>query len=172
MIDLETLGTKPYSTILNVSAVEFNLRTGETGKRFSSNISRQSCNKFGLEEDDSTLKWWKAYPDVYKSLLKNTFPLDQVCVDFASWLNQRCKHDNKYIWGHRLDYGLLENAFEVVAQPRPWHYFNERDIRALFALHTIRRKVKGKGSKHNPIDDCLWQIEVLCKTVETLNARF
>ena len=56
MVDLETMGTGPNSRILSLGAVMFDYRGIE--KEFYHKITKKSCDKLGLEEDESTKQWW------------------------------------------------------------------------------------------------------------------
>lgn len=63
MIDIETLGNKPNSAILQIAAVSFDPTSGEMGNEFSVNISPKSCEKLGMKIQASTVEWWMQQSD-------------------------------------------------------------------------------------------------------------
>ena len=56
MVDIETLGTGADSTIFQISAIAFNILTGEHISEFNQIADIAKNNK--LVVDGSTLKWW------------------------------------------------------------------------------------------------------------------
>jgi len=51
MLDIETLGVSPGCVILSLSAVEFDINTGELGESFNMGIDIKSCVDAGLTID-------------------------------------------------------------------------------------------------------------------------
>ena len=113
MLDLETIGNKSNAALLSIGAVEFNIKTGKTGREFYKVIDLQSCLDVGLRVDASTFYWW---------LQQNQQARDAICVDkkhslqtvlhmFSVWMNDCI--ENIEIWGNgvRFDIGLLEDAY-------------------------------------------------------------
>lgn len=58
MVDIETLGNKVDSVILSLSAVQFDITTGETTNEFEVHINIDSCILQGRNINQSTLLWW------------------------------------------------------------------------------------------------------------------
>ena len=58
MVDIETLGNKSRSVILSISAVKFDIKTGETFEEFHRTIDLKTCLDVGLEINADTFYWW------------------------------------------------------------------------------------------------------------------
>lgn len=164
MIDIETLGTESYSAILSIAAVRFNM-DGETSKEiFHETINLESSLNFGLRINANTLKWWVDKDiETFKKNLSGIKSLNIVLHDLTLWINS-----DDIVWGNsaRFDLGLLHNAFEKCMIPIPWSYRNERCVRTVADFNeklTKEVKQSWKGEPHNPVDDCLLQIEYVTK---------
>jgi len=95
MIDLETMGSKSFASIVSIGAVEFNIKTGETGREFYRNIDLRSCQSLGLEIDADTVYWWlKQSKEAKESLFTECFSIQQAMVDFRNFCNKEYQ-----IWG-------------------------------------------------------------------------
>jgi hypothetical protein len=105
MLDIETMGTDPYSIITCIAAVEFNIQTGETGKEFIRYISLQSCFNVGLKAGADTIMWWLEQNEQARlDLIKNEkIDISQALLDFSEF----CNNDYE-VWGNspRFDCGL------------------------------------------------------------------
>lgn len=169
MIDLETMGTKPYSVIMSIGAVAFDLKTGEKGDSFYQNIDKASSIKAGLTVDQSTKDWWDKQPrEAYNKMFVDTVPLETALRGFQSWIKLQ-PGSFKYVWGNSasFDLGLLDNAYDIMKIPKPWMYTNERCCRTIVALAP---SIKGNWSKpagvHDPIIDCNYQIDYVVATIK------
>lgn len=59
MLDIETIGNKPWSVIVSIGAVIFNPKTGDiSDSTFHKKINIESCMNLGLKMDASTVLWW------------------------------------------------------------------------------------------------------------------
>ena len=161
MLDLETMGNKSNAAIVSIGAVEFDINTGEIGKKFYERVDLQSALDVGLKIDASTLLWWlqqneKARNELCKSGLNISIALLRL-EKFMKSLG------NFFIWGRgvRFDIGLIENAYVAVgSHEMPWNFRNERDVRTLEALAPeIKKNCIFTGVEHNPIDDSVYQIK-------------
>lgn len=161
MIDLETLGTKVGSVITSIGAVQFDLRTGEVGKQFYQRIDIQSSLNHGMKVDAGALKFWFEQPDHSRlELTKDGMTLGEALYKFRVFLQELGTADLK-VWGNsnRFDLGALESAYSAIKQEIPWYFRNERDVRTLVAFAPdIKKNAVFKGTQHNAIDDCLFQI--------------
>lgn len=169
MLDLETMGTDSYSAIVSIGAVEFDINTGETGKEYYKNIDLQSCLDLGLKANAATILWWmKQSEEARKSLIQNPkISINRALYEFS----QFCSLDH-YIWGNsaRYDCGILADAYNQSALEIPWNYTKERCVRTLVSFNPkIKSEMQFKGIKHNPIDDCKFQIEYCSKTWASLS---
>jgi hypothetical protein len=171
MIDLETLNTTNNSIFLSLAAVEFDLATGETGETFKRNITLKSALSAGLDISESTLLFWlEQRPEIMKRMFMDPEPLVQVLGSFDFWF----KHcDLRYVWGNsaRFDLGILFNGYEKVNGRAPWNHRDERDYRtinSLFGLYAECIK-PDPAQAHDPLYDCMIQIERLCKIWSFIN---
>lgn len=168
MLDLETMGNESNSAIISIGAIEFNMETGETGKEFFENIDLQSNIYAGLQMSPSTILWWMEQ----SKEVRNTFLLsDKKSLDIVLQLFTRfCNHIYE-VWAKspRFDCGILKDAYSKYYKHIPWDFRKERCVRTLEALRPdIKEQVVFKGTLHNPIDDCKYQIEYCSKIWNSL----
>ena len=167
MIDLETLGVSANSVILSISAVEFDLKTGEIGRVFNANIDIDSCLKYGLKIEGETLKWWISQTEEARKCMLGKYDM----VDALSELNCFINNNKYNVWGNsnRFDLNILENAYKKLGMHIPWSFRNERDVRTLVSLAPeIKENMVFEGIKHNSLDDCKHQIKYCCETYKQL----
>lgn len=171
MIDLETMGNTSFSAITAIAAVRFDVLTGMTGESFFAHVDLKSCLEAGLHVDASTVTWWmEQEDDVRKAFTgRSGIPLEMALRKFSDF----CRGDG-YVWGNsaRFDLGLLQNAHNLLKIPIPWDFRKELDCRTMnWLIPEIRINTPRKGSAHNPIDDCLFQISYVCDIYTSLNQR-
>lgn len=169
MIDIETLGTKPGCPILSLGAVEFDTRTGKTGKKFYENLSLKSNLEEKLKIDPDTLKWW--FSQSYEArnvLFKNEIDLKNALDLFSEFVNFKYE-----VWGNsaRFDFGILEYAYNKIKMPLPWYFWQENDVRTISKLRPeIKKNFIHRDTKHIALSDCYRQIGYLTKTLAHLNS--
>jgi hypothetical protein len=169
MLDLETFGTRPGSTLRSIGAVQFDL-DGRTGETFYRNITRKSCTSAGLVVDPYTELWWAA-PE--RAAAQKTLEVDQreladVTRDFAAWFQ---KNGCVYAWGHgaSFDPPLWEAACAAVKVAPPWKFYNIRDTRTVHhILNFETRNLRRRGIFHNALDDALYQVDCLAAAIKTM----
>jgi DNA polymerase III epsilon subunit-like protein len=166
MVDLETMGTKSFSAITSIGALEFDMATGETGREFLVNVDLKSSVDHGLKIDPATVIWWlgqdkKAQNDMLKK--DNQLSLPQALINFTDFINT-----NSYkVWGNSasFDLGLLGNAYDAVGISRPWQFYNEMCVRTLCNFYPeIKKNEPFKGTAHNALQDCYHQVSYCSKT--------
>lgn len=165
MLDLETMGKNSNSAIVSIGAVEFDIKTGKTGREFYSRVDLQSCLDIGLKVNASTIYWWLQQNDAARlELTKPARKLRDVLIDLTIWFGEN-KHDF-YLWGNgaRFDIGIIEDAYVVCGFNTPWNFRNEKDLRTITGFSPeIKNRIQTEntGVEHNPIDDCKTQIKYL-----------
>jgi DNA polymerase III epsilon subunit-like protein len=171
MIDIETLGTEPGSIITSIAAVPFN-RNGEMGKAFYMNIDIQSSIDAGLTINAETLKFWmEQRHETFNKMLRNTLPVKSVLNEFHLWLDQY----TAFFWGNSasFDVGLIKTAAKKLALDfnTVLPYRGERCYRTLMSEfgRYIVWAIKDELKAYDPIYDCMYQIEHLCKLFKYLN---
>lgn len=167
MLDIETMGNGSCSSIVSIGAVEFDINTGKTGKTFYLGVDLQSCLDAGLKVDASTVYWWLGQSDEARAAIcKKGASLSSALISFSAFCDK-----TKNIWGNsaRFDMGILSDAYRVIGLGLPWDFRNERDVRTLVAFAPeIKKKAVFKGTEHNPIDDCKFQIQYCSKIWKSL----
>jgi len=87
MVDIETLGQRPGNhVILSIAAVKFDSEGVHMQDLFDEEISKESCEKYGMESDEGTVEWWDKQDATYTEQGR---PLGDVLRDFANWLPNR-----------------------------------------------------------------------------------
>lgn len=173
MLDLETLGKRSYSAIISIGAVEFDIKTGKTGREFYEIVDLQSCLDSGLKVEASTVYFW---------LQQSQAARNEICKPNAKHLAHVLQLFNDYLgeysgtefglWGNgsKFDIGLLENAHDVCNLKYPWHYRSEKDVRTLVSFAPkIKEMMPFEGVEHNPIADCKHQIKYCTAIWNKLN---
>ena len=169
MLDIETMGNESFSSIVSIGAVEFDINTGETDRKFYVNIDLQSCIDEGLIMNASTVMWWLQQNEEARNDLtkRESKPIREGLEMFSKFCNKEYQ-----VWGNsaRFDCGILQNAYNKIGQEIPWDFRKERCLRTLVSFNpNIKRKTNNIGTSHNAIDDCLFQINYCSATWKTLN---
>lgn len=173
MIDIETLGTNVNAVITSISAVQFDMETGNTGKEFHVPITIQSCLDAGLQIDASTLLWWMGNEDDSRARFiedqKNAVPLKTALMDLNSFMVMSFPGELKNLkaWGNgaTFDISKIENAAYQTGVELKWDSKNApRDVRTLVDFNPVTKELtEFEGVKHYGIDDCKHQIKYCVK---------
>jgi hypothetical protein len=155
MVDLETLGTVPGSSILSIGAVAFD--SNGLGAEFYIVINSQSCLDYGLRVSPETLAWWGNQSTRAKEVLikasTSDIPLPIALNRFTNYLAQYGLKKVR-VWGCGSDFdnALLASSYEAIGSKPPWPYYNNRCYRT---LKNLNRAIKAKpsGTYHNALDD-------------------
>lgn len=170
MVDIETMGKKPGCAVISIGAVEFDLKTGETGKKFYCNIDLEDCQKQGLTIDASTVWWWLSQSESSKlSLMPEKLLLETALLSFKKWFEYLDK--DIMIWANApsFDLSILSAAYEVLGYQQPWKYWQERDVRTLVAFNPELKKSIINDLPHDAISDCLYQIKYCSAIYNSIN---
>jgi hypothetical protein len=163
MLDLETMAKDSNAAIVSIGAVEFNMKTGETGKEFYVNVSLQSCLDIGLQVDGDTIMWWLRQSDAARQKLTegDVKNIQVALIEFSAFV-ESCEGKHCEIWGNsaRFDIGIIADAYKKCHLTNPWDFRQERDVRTLVSFHPIiKQMTKFVGTEHNSVHDCLHQIK-------------
>jgi len=172
MLDLETLGTRPDTVILTFGAVKFNpfdadQRPGPA-MYVRPDVDQQLA--LGRSYDEDTLQWWtQQADDVREEALgdENRIPVEQFMADLNRFL---VGVDEIWAQGPCFDIVILENLYQMLAQPRPWNHWQIRDSRTLFGVHGDPRE-KNKSGLHNALEDCVSQAQGVQKIYHRLGLK-
>lgn len=166
MLDLETLSTSSNAVIISIAAVQFNIETGEIINKFHRNVDIQSCLDIGMEIEANTIKWWMTQKnETFKKLINNTVTIKKAInslrIEMIA-IDRNKQNIIVYANSPSFDCVIIKNACKKTKIEYPFNYRNEVCIRTLFRYFPeIVQKHKFKGNKHNPIDDCINQINIL-----------
>ena len=170
MIDLETLGTKPNSTILSVGAVAFN-KDGIHDKYYA-NIDLEDSLHKGYDVDASTIYWWlKQSAEAGCILSCNLKPIREVLIDLQFFFK---KNSPKEVWANSpsFDLVMLKNAFNKENLDIKWNFWDERDYRTFLNLTKQERVVPTVA--HNALEDAIAQATTVMNYLNKgeLNERY
>jgi len=171
MIDIETMCNRSTASIVSIGAVQFDLKTGETGKTFYQNIDLQSCIDAGLTLSASTIMWWiDKDKEAQNSLKSMPVKLTVALNSFETWLEE-CGGIYCDIWANSpsFDCVILKNAFNACDIELPWRYYNERDCRTLVQFNPEIKKQMINDLAHDALSDCLYQIKYCSAIYNTIN---
>ena len=160
MLDLETWGTKPYSTIISIGACAWDPYAEHAEDiiydRFEVGIDPATCQ--GLRTDAETLMWWM-HSDRdearKKWLAMPHVSLREALDGFSDWLRERKDEGkNARVWGNGSDFDnvLLRQAYEVSQRDAPWSFRHNRCFRTLRAMLVFEEGVY-LGTAHTALAD-------------------
>jgi DNA polymerase III epsilon subunit-like protein len=174
MIDLETLDVKPTASILTIGAVKFD-PLGEELVRpemdsFYTKIDLDSCDKYNLTVDDSTILWWSQQSvEAQAAAFDET---DRVSIEDAMQNFYKFCWGATHIWSHGsgFDIVILENVFAKVGRAVPWKFWQARDSRTIFDLGINPNRPP--VTKHHALEDAWNQavgVQNVCRELRTRN---
>lgn len=144
MTDLETVGVRPRSALLQIGAVAFEARSGGrilNDRVFNQYVDPASCIDLGMTADGSTLGWWlkqgqDARMRVSSALEDGRAVVLPVALErLTAWFHD-VVGEPEGVWGHGacFDVSLLQLAYDLCGMKAPWDYRAPRDTRTLFSL--------------------------------------
>lgn len=184
MVDIETLGKKVDSTIIQIAAASFNIETGEILNIF--NQKADIARNKELVVDGDTLKWWLNTDKELLSKILNAGELSSrdVLEEFRNWLvtGVPLGSDLKdlYLWGNGIlfDNRMIKYQLEAIGWKYPIYYRNDRDFKTLLDLAAKKLKITEEELKdklkridlvkHDAFDDVRQQISTACECYKVL----
>lgn len=164
MLDLETWGTAPYSTIIMIGACAFDPYTSLVSlnepitDRFEVAIAPVNA---GLRVDAETLMWWMDVErDVARTIWRDMpkVTLNEALDGFTDWLHSLrgglVEEQDLRIWGNGagFDNVLLRQAYETHLREVPWSFRHDRCFRTLRSLLTFEEG-QYLGTQHTALAD-------------------
>lgn len=181
MVDIETLGNKIDSTIFQIAAIAFDIKTGEYIAEFNRTADIEENEKMNVTGD--TLVWWL---NTNKELLTNLLNKGQgssedLLKDFHNWLiNVKGIGEasikgvgETYLWGNGIlfDNAMIRHQFEALGLDYPIFFRNDRDVRTLVDLAASKFGLTEDDLKeyysddslvwHDALDDVKYQIKLV-----------
>lgn len=166
VLDLETMGKGPRAAIVAIGCVriEQGTITGSIYRRVSLETSLQA----GLQVDASTIEWWlqqdeAARAEIYKPA---AIRIEGALANLAEFMGNNHLHKpnpKALLWGNgsSFDNVIVGNAFDACGIPRPWLFWNDRDLRTLLALYPEAKALPFEGTKHHALDDAMHEAKQL-----------
>lgn len=165
MLDLETFGTDSNSVILSISAVQFDLVSGQIGEEFEVALDVNDQLKVNRVIDPATVGWWMSQS---KEAIGATFRMERVplakgLIDFNAWLlSLKLPIKDIKLWGNGsgFDNVITRNLYKAAGINFVLPYWCDNDVRTLVTIGGIdTRDFPFIGTKHYGIDDCKHQIK-------------
>lgn len=190
VFDLETYGTDSNAIVPELSAVAFDIMSGEVFKEITLNIDVDSQVAAGRTISASTMSFWLAQKREARMKLclsdaefckryDEPAPLDlvsameylseQITQVSAEWAEQTGNRPEPLVWGNGItfDLGKTISLFEYAGVALPWQFWAERDARTLMMLAPMIKKVFSedfRGIPHYGLDDCKHELRYLAAT--------
>lgn len=173
-IDLETLGTRPYSAMIAVGARAFNPteRVLIDGP-FEMALSLKDLTRLGARIDADTVLWWMQQSQEARSKLQPGagVTLDYLLSAFGQWLTAVGWDKQSTVWGNGsgFDVNLMENLYELHGSEPPWRFWQARDVRTAVQLGGVNKKdVPRDGTHHSAADDATYQAQLVLLAMEAI----
>lgn len=163
MIDIQTVGTRPTSAIIALSAIKFDFGS-DNMDAFTVNIDPTNWMRLGLTYEKSTIDYWKSVDSSFKDILfTNRVDLESGMDSFLKFLGDDPKSLNYWSYGTLLGFPIISHNLGIIGKQEPWIVSNVMDSRTVFKVFGVNRKDFQKTTKyHNPLlDECYNQIKAL-----------
>lgn len=170
MVDLETLGTSTDSTVFQISAAMFDIRTGEIIDTFD-----MCCDieKMPVAASGGTIKWWlNTNKELFARLLMAGDCSEQEMFQkFHEWIGESDKET--YLWGNGIlfDNNFVRDKMTSFGLSYPIYYRNDRDVRTILELAVMKsgltetefrkRFIPDNEEAHNAMNDVLYQVDLV-----------
>lgn len=174
MIDLETLDTSPFCTILTIGAVSFNPKENGIVEKLElrPTIEDQTEIHHRIINED-TLRWWSE---------QSTEALEEALGDNGRTSFRHCMETlYKFCWNRRAVWSNGA-AFDIVAcetgmrqtlteypNPIPWPFYTVRDTRTLYEIANVKLNNGSYKTTHKAIEDAERQVIVVQQAYKKLN---
>lgn len=189
--DIETLGTSLDATMIQIAAVACDISTRTFKGAFNDFIN---VEKSDIIVTGGTLKWWaKTNPELFAKILeKGKSSEKEVLCEFLHWLDRvkdvakREFHEDVELcfWGNGIlfDNAILRAHCEKYDFTYPIKFWNDRDIRTLLSLASIK---SGKSEKqlrdscvdkadtlHDAMNDCKLEMRLAFLCYDILFGKY
>ncbi len=163
MIDIETLGNTPEAAMLSIGIVPFNSIL-DIGPKVLYEIYLKDALQLGKLSAE-TLQWWTNQPpEQYKKLITSG---TMSTSDALMGLKGICDYlmmDEFKIWANGPDFDLkiIAHKLDQLNITPLWVPWNQRCVRTIKAIDPTLAKSFINPEKHDPVQDCLVQINQVC----------
>ena len=157
MIDIETMGVRPTSSIISIGAVAFDSAQVYEDEAFEVNVDLESCLAKGMTIDASTIYWWLGQAEPARVVFaQNKIGIRAALEQYVVW--HESHRPISGVWGNGSDFDLtiLGNAFDVCRIKKPYTYGMHRCFRTMKNMNA-KIDVPDVGIAHKSLDDAIWQ---------------
>lgn len=130
LLDIEALGMRPGSAIIELGAVEFFPDAGTLGRSFEAMIKPQAP----FTADLDTLAWHRQKATWPRPFADGAHAIGSALVEFEDWLADGGEVEAFWAWGATYDFPLLTAAYDFTGSPQPWQYWQQRCARSVWQL--------------------------------------
>lgn len=185
--DIETLGTKPGSAIIQIAAIAGSFVDNKTYAVFNEYIKPDKTSNIDLD----TVVWWSTKnSELFKKILEaGKINEHDAIAKFVSWMedvrkdvadNEEDKKAELLFWGNGalFDNIFIKTSCEKYGVTYPIKYWNDRDLRTLYSLYAIKHNISEKELKeklapagfvaHDALNDAELEFIVGTKVFEDL----
>lgn len=174
MIDIECMDTRPTAALVGIGAVQFDLATGEIGKKFYTAIHLTSSVLRGGTMDPGTVMWWLGQTkEAQQAIIWNTLHVDIALQQFRDFVLSCGSERDIRPWGNSasFDVTIVETAMARSGIKAPWFFTNQWCYRTVKAMFKAVPEIERAGTHHNAADDALHQVRNLLNIKKELSAR-
>lgn len=187
MTDIETLGRGKNAPVFQISAVKFNIQTGEILDTFNQVVD---ISKLSNIEGDTLIWWLNTNKKLLTELLNKGkdcgLSEKQVVENFVAWTKATVdgcnvpKQEDIFLWGNGIlfDNRIIQEKCVQYGLEYPIFYRNDRDMRTIVELaayktgfpnsNSYQKSFPNYGTLHDAFDDVKHQIKVVCKAFSVL----
>lgn len=187
MTDIETLGRGKNAPVFQISAVKFNIQTGEILDTFNQVVD---ISKLSNIEGDTLIWWLNTNKELLTELLNKGkhcgLSEKQVVENFVAWVKATVdgcnvpKQEDIFLWGNGIlfDNRIIQEKCVQYGLEYPIFYRNDRDIRTIVELaayktgfpnsNSYQKSFPNYGTLHDAFDDVKHQIKVVCKAFSVI----
>ena len=170
MIDIETLDTKPNSTILTVGGVKFDpCDDREPWDAVYHRLDLDEQSQLGRTTSEDTLAWWARQDQAIRDEAfsdRDRISLADFFKDFNRWLVGA-----DTVWCHttHFDITILETLARDLGVPVNWSFYQIRDTRTVYAMLPRDPRKDIQQDAHNALADSYYQALALQEAYRQLN---
>ena len=165
MIDVETKGLIPgIYGLRSIACVMFDY-SGNIGPTFFAAV--RDPRKW----DPATKEWWSRQGDeAERRATENSMPLRQGLLQLTEFIHA---YKPVEVWAHgaAFDPPHIEAAYHQANLPSPFNYKAWRDTRTVYGMlgKTPSPEKRPTYVAHDPVQDCIYQIDQLVMAIKELN---
>jgi DNA polymerase III epsilon subunit-like protein len=166
LLDIEALGTRPGSAIIELGAVEFFPDAGTLGRSFEAMIEPQAPFTADLE----TLAWHRKKGTWPRPFAEGSHAIGSALVKFEDWLADGGEVEAFWAWGATYDFPLLTAAYDFTGTPQPWQYWQQRCARSAWQLAFGDRRPDPRP--HRAVEDAKAAAVDLMAAIKVLRGEY